>query len=576
MSLNLSDKTTNIIAALLLIFVFTIAVFSMKDDTLTMDESAHLPAGYSYLTQKDMRLNPEHPPLIKDLAALPLLFIKDIKFPSNIPAWQQDVNGQWDFGRFFLYQTGNPAEQMIFWGRIPMILVLILLGFYVFKWARELFGNCASLLALFLFSFSPTFLAHGRLITTDVGASAGVFIASYYFIRALRDPSKKNIVVAGVVFGIAQLLKFSVILLVPFFVLLGLVWWLIKSGRFWQTVKTGFLVFLVGFLLIWPIYQYHVWNYPVEKQLQDSQVYLRDTIEPLKSVILWAVDKPIIRAYAHYFTGLSMIFHRVAGGNTTYFLGEVSNLGWRSYFPIVYLIKEPLAFHFLTLIMLLYAISLIRKLPIKDWLKSHFPEFAMLLFIVIYWVVSIKGNLNIGVRHLLPVFPLAFVLVSGMTIKLLEPPYFKLKCSILLLLILWQAFSVISVYPYFLSYFNELIGGPANGYKYVVDSNLDWGQDLKRLKKWAEENNLEKIYIDYFGGSSPEYYFKDKFVPWVGTEPAEEFPKGNYLAVSATFLQGGRGKVIPGLDYAEGHYRWLDNYQPVAEIGHSIFIYYIY
>jgi len=270
MSLNLSDKTTNIIAALLLIFVFTIAVLSMKDDSLTMDESAHLPAGYSYLTQKDMRLNPEHPPLIKDLAALPLLFIKDIKFPSNIPAWQQDVNGQWDFGRFFLYQTGNPAEQMIFWGRIPMILVLILLGFYVFKWARELFGNCASLLALFLFSFSPTFLAHGRLITTDVGAAAGVFIASYYFIRALRDPSKKNIVVAGVVFGIAQLLKFSVILLVPFFVLLGLVWWLIKSGRFWQTVKTGFLVFLVGFLLIWPIYQYHVWNYPPEKQLQDS------------------------------------------------------------------------------------------------------------------------------------------------------------------------------------------------------------------------------------------------------------------------------------------------------------------
>ena len=147
----------SIIAALLLIFVFFAAIFSMKDDSLTMDEMAHLPAGFSYLTQKDMRLNPEHPPLIKDLAAIPLLFIKNIKFPSEIDAWQKDINGQWDFGFRFLYETGNPADKMIFWGRIPMILILILLGFYIFKWTKELYGNRAALIALFLFSFSPTF-----------------------------------------------------------------------------------------------------------------------------------------------------------------------------------------------------------------------------------------------------------------------------------------------------------------------------------------------------------------------------------------------------------------------------------
>ena len=235
--MKLSKKATNIIAACLLIFMFAVAVFSIKDDSLTMDEVAHLPAGYSYLTQQDMRLNPEHPPLIKDLAALPLLFIKDINFPSGIKAWQEDVNGQWDFGRYFLYQAGNPAEKMIFWSRIPMILILILLGFYVFKWARELFGNCAALLALFFFSFSPTLIAHGRLVTTDVGAAAGIFIATYYFIKALKFPTKKNIILAGVFFGLAELLKFSAILLLPFYIFLGLIWWLVKLGKFKQTIK---------------------------------------------------------------------------------------------------------------------------------------------------------------------------------------------------------------------------------------------------------------------------------------------------------------------------------------------------
>ena len=139
------NRLTSLIATCLLVFVFLVALFSMKDDSVTMDEVAHLPAGYSYLTQKDMRLNPEHPPLIKDLAAIPLLFINGINFPSEIKDWKEDINGQWGFGFNFLYNSGNPADKMIFWSRIPMILILILLGFYIFKWAKELFGNKVAL-----------------------------------------------------------------------------------------------------------------------------------------------------------------------------------------------------------------------------------------------------------------------------------------------------------------------------------------------------------------------------------------------------------------------------------------------
>jgi hypothetical protein len=566
--------------------VLFLGVFSMKDDSATMDEVAHLPAGFSYLTQKDMRLNPEHPPLIKDLAAVPLLFIKDINFPSDINAWQEDINGQWDFGSHFLYQNGNPADKMIFWGRLPMILILILLGFYIFKWARELSGNKVALLALFLFSFSPTFLAHGRLVTTDVGAAAGVFIATYYFIKSLRNPTKKNIIFAGVAFGLAELCKFSVILLVPFFALLGLIWWLIRAGKLIRTLKIVILVFVIGFILIWPIYQYHVWNYPQERQARDSEVFLSAYPDFIKKPIIWAADKPILRPYAQYLTGLFMVFHRAAFGNTTYFLGEISNLGWKNYFPVVYSIKVPLAFHILTLIALLYAAWLIKKpfwqntfQRIKGWIKNHFPEFAMLTFIGVYWATSLTSNLNIGVRHLLPAFPFTFVLVSLVVVKWAEGikklPLRKMATSFAAVLLGWYIISSFGCFPHFLAYSNELTGGPDKTYIYTVDSNLDWGQDLKRLKKWVDEKGIDKIYVDYFGGGDAKYYLKEKYAPWWGARDESEFPKGNYLAVSATFLQNGRGVAGPGFNQPTGYYRWLDKYKPITKIGYSIFVYQI-
>jgi len=581
----MSNRLTNILAVVFLSFVFIVAIFSVKGDSLTMDEVAHLPSGYSYLTQKDMRLNPEHPPLIKDLAGLPLLFIKNINFPADIKAWKEDVNGQWNFGFNFLYQSNNQADKMIFAGRIPMILVLILLGFFLFKWSRELFGNKAAILTLFLFSFSPTLLAHGRLVTTDIGAATGILIATYYFIKALKNPIAKNIIISGIAFGLAELCKFSAILLLPLFFILALVYWLIKSTTWQKSLKVLILVVLVGYILVWPVYQYHVWNYPPEKQRYDTETILNElgvfnkpVIGIPAKIVLWASDKPVLRPYSYYAFGLLMATNRATSGNTTYFLGEVYNMGWRYYFPVVYILKEPLAFHILTLLSIIYAAWLAWKSKsrkVSDWIKSHFSEFAMILFLGIYWLTSLVSILNIGVRHLIPVFPFTILLVSALTVNWLKAPFLKLKYALLAILILWQAVSVISVYPHFLSYFNEIIGGPKNGYLYVVDSNLDWGQDLKRLTTWVNENKIEKIYVNYFGGGDPSYYLKEKYMPWWGTNPSSDFPKGNYLAVSASFLQGGRGVPIKGFSQPSGHYLWLNSYQPITVIGNSIFIYYI-
>ena len=586
----MSNRLTFIIAFLLLTFTFVFALLGVRNDSLTMDELAHLPAGYSYLSQQDMRLNPEHPPLIKDLAAVPLLFMDEINFPDQSEDWKEDVNGQWGFGNNLLYKSGNPAEKMIFWGRIPMILMLVLLGFYIFLWTRKLFSNKAAVLALFLFSFSPTFLAHGSLVTTDVGAAFGAFMATFYFVKYLKEKKKKNLIFAGIALGVAQLLKFSLILLFPFFGILLIIWSILKSSdlkgfliKFLKYLLRFALITAITFAIIWIVYLFHTLNYPPEKQASDTAFILSSfSHRTLANTVVWMADKPVLRGIAHYFLGVFMILQRASGGNTGYFIGEVSAAGWKAYFPTVYLIKETLVFHILSVIALLYAVYLIKKPFWKDakkrvgsWLREHFAEFALMFFVAIYWATSLKSNLNIGVRHLLPVFPGVMLLTAGLIGKGLSPRYKKIKIFGLAWLLLFQVYSVTSVFPHFLAYFNEAVGGAEMGHNYVVDSNLDWGQDLRRLDSWAESKNIDKIYLDYFGGADTKYHLGEKYVSWSGRNNPSEFPKNNYLAVSATLLQGGQGEPASSFTDPAGYYDWLDKYQLVERIGYSIFVFYI-
>ncbi|PJA02305.1 hypothetical protein COX73_01470 [bacterium (Candidatus Gribaldobacteria) CG_4_10_14_0_2_um_filter_36_18] len=600
----MSNRLTNLIAVGLLSLMFLLAFFSTKEMSATMDELAHIPAGYSYLSQKDFRLNPEHPPLIKDLAAFPLLFL-NLNFPEDHPSWTEGVNQQWWFGNQFLYQSGNNPDQILFWARIPMILILLLLGWFLFYWARKIGGNIMAISVLFLFAFSPTFLAHGRLVTTDVGAALGVVLATYFWLKWLKNPSKKNIILAGIIFGLAMLLKFSLVLLVPFFAIITLAYAWLDTHNFKKVLKyigLAVLVGIIGLIVIWPVYQFHLLNYPLEKQFNDARYTLESNkLKPLVNLTYWMSQKPIFRPYAQYLLGLLMATQRVTGGNTTYFLGQVSATGSWYYFPVVYFLKIPLAFHLLTLIAICCLLLKTKKginnclprlsrskkanfllppsLLFGSWIKNHFPEFSMLVFLAIYWFTSIKGNLNIGVRHLLPVFPFTYILVC-LVIKeqfknIQQPSLKKIAMFLLFAIFGWYILSSGLVFPHYLSYFNELGGGPKDGYKLVTDSNYDWGQDLKRLKNWVEENRIEKIYVDYFGGGDVFYYLGEKYISWPGTKLSSEFPSENYLAVSATLLQGGRGKPVKNFDQPTGYYNWLDNYEPITRVGNSIFIYYI-
>ena len=596
-----------IILGLILAAVFGLMVSVSLQESAIMDELAHIPAGYGYLKYFDYRLNPEHPPLVKMLAALPLAFM-DLKFPTESSSWQDDVNGQWITGTKFLYESGNNADQIINWARVGPILLTLVLTFFTYFLAKELLGSKWAFLPTLMVAFSPTVLAQGHYVTTDIGAALGFLAATYYFIRFLNYSSKRNLWLAGIAFGFAQLLKFSAVLLVPYFILLVLIfdgakiYELIKRKReiIQKSLKTLgtslgrlFLIFLIGVALIYPFYLLTTLNYPPERQLRDTAFTLDsfasgptpagEICKPFRCIAdatIWASDKPLVRPLAEYLLGILMVLQRSAGGNTVYFLGEVSADAGPLYFPVVYALKEPipvLALIFAALAFSLYQIgkSISRRTAsLTNYLGTHSAEFALLIFILIYGLYSVTSPLNIGVRHLLPIMPPLYLLTVSSLKNWVMTDKSRRKTGFVLIMVAWLMVEAAISYPFYLSYFNEF-AGTNNGWRYVTDSNYDWGQDLKRLKEFSDKESVDKIAIDYFGGGSPTYYLGDRTESWQSAKGNPLESNIEWLAVSINTIQGAKGRAAPDFQRnPEDEYQWLKNpYEPYAAAGKSIFIY---
>ena len=567
-----------------------------RQDSAIMDELAHIPAGYSYVKYQDYRLNPEHPPLVKMLAGLPLLF-KDYNFPLDKTSWTTDINGQWDAGRQFLYESGNNADEIIFLARLgPMFLTLLLVIFtYIF--AQGIIGRWWALLPAFLTAFSPNILAHGHYVTTDIGAALGMLASLYFFLKYLFQPNRNNLIAAGIILGLAQVMKFSVALLAPYFFLILLALAFIKKG-FWKNILAVIGIGAISLAVVYIFYAFAVWNYPIEKQVTDTEFILQSFgFRPAADSVIWMSGNKIFRPLAHYFLGILMVTQRTAGGNTGYFLGEVSAAGWYYYFPAVFIMKEPLPILIIIALALWFSALNLIKIKFKEYLHTHFAEFALLVFVIFYWLYSMKSNLNIGFRHLIPTLPFIYILSASAIRKwvLLAPVplavtfsekflnfirrifSFGIKITFLSILAVWFLVNSVMAYPYFLSSFNEFFGGVRGGYQYVTDSNYDWGQDLKRLKIWADANLTpeEKIAVDYFGGGSPKYYLGGRAESWSSSQNNPKDEGINWLAVSINTIQSATANTAPGFNRNPvDEYRWLENsLAPYAKAGTSIFIY---
>jgi len=475
-----------------------------------------------------------------------------------------------------------------------LLLAEDVLGLFLYGWARQIGGRTMGLGVAVLYALSPTFLAHGRLVATDIGVVLGAIVAMYLWINFLKRPTSVwRIVGAALGFGFAMLLKFSLVLLIPTFIILTVLAALLfnreRRGR--EVVKYILLAGLAGvlslLLVITPFYQAHIVNYPAHRQVRDTIADLQpDGLTLYEQALgVYGADKVLLRPAAQFFRGVLMAAQRVQFGNTVYFLGQVKGTAFWYYFPIIFLVKLPPG------VLLLFAtggiglwLSVWHRMKrsgvgagLVEWLREHFTLAAMILFGVIYWGVALVGNLNIGIRHVSITIPMFYILAMWGVIYLGRHLVGQRKRQGLKMLLTiafgWYVISSALAFPHYLSYYNIFGGGTENGYKVAVDSNYDWGQDFYRLVEFIEEENIDHIYLDYFGGEDPEYWLGEK-VTRFNPRDFSEAPKG-WVAISLNQLMGGIGEPVfeEGLNLEHGYYNWILPHEPVARAGKSILIY---
>lgn len=554
-------------AAFLIFLMVLQALFSMRVKSLTNDEVTHIPSGYSYLCTRDFRLNPEHPPLAKMLAAIPLLWIQPRPvLPLQDPGWPS--RDQWRFARAFFEINHNRVEAITFWSRIPMLFLAAALGWLVYRWASNLYGTRAGLLSLFLLAFEPNILAHTRLVTTDMAVTLFLFLSLYRLWVYCRDPRAVNLLWAALAFALAQASKFSALILILLF---GAILfhshmagklkslsgttirrWLAAVGHaIFKTAVAMLVIFMVTGVVLFAFYGCRLEDAASRAAFSaDTDQYIARTQNPLKKAG-YEVLKWFYMPYRYYIEGLRKLMLHFRLGHPSYVLGRLTDRGVWYYFPLAMLIKVPIPLLFLFGLGMCFALSRWRTL--EAWF--------FLYPVVLIFGISIRSNIQIGIRHLLLIFPFLMVMAGTAACQwLIDRGWFKR--SIAMLLASWLVISSLWIFPHYLSYFNEFIGGPKNGHLYLVDSNLDWGQDLKLLKAYMERNHIPRIRLFYFGSIDPGLYGIDYETPsW---QPGDPPPSGVY-AVSANWLYTEK--------FTDSRYDFFRSRRPQDRVGYSIFIY---
>jgi hypothetical protein len=537
------------LATALLCLMFYCQLEGALTESQTYDEAAHLAAGYSYLRTGDFRLNPEHPPLGKLLAALPLVWLNP-SLDLKSTRWT-DAEG-FGMGTEFLYRNHLPADLILFCGRLPVLGLSALLGLALALWTRRWFGPGAALLALFLYATDSNFLAHGRYVTTDVLAALAAFLAVAAWARCLRCPTWWNTALAGGALGLALAAKFSLILLPVVFVLLALVHRLRdRSARLWVAGVQFCAVNLAALVLVAASYgpATLAWqSYPLLKEHVDRQ-QLAGEIAYQASLRLG------LRAHP-WLAGVYEVARHSSTGQPAYLFGRQSETGWWYYFPAALALKTP------TAILALWAVALFVWLVRRRQAALPFPALAMLVYAAVYLGLSMSSSLNIGYRHLLPLLAPLLAVAAGLASLLPARRALLLGAAGLVTL---QAGELARVHPHHLAFFNSLAGGPPAGRHYLVDSNLDWGQDMLNLSRYMVQQDIPKVCMQYFGRVEPGYYG----IWWDHLPNSEEVTqKGTpdcFCVASATILMD--------VYMQPGQFRWLRERTPDAVIGYSLFLY---
>lgn len=533
-------------AGLLTVFLAQ-SILSMRLLSATIDETTHLPSGYTYLKTGQLRLNPQHPPLVKLLSGLPLLALAP-HLDLRDPAWIQQPPDEWSFGYRFLYS--NDADRLLFWGRLPIVFLGALLGVYTFFWARDLFGRAAGHLALFLYVLCPNLIAHSHLVTMDVPLATFFVMTLYHVWRLARGGGRWQLFASGVSLGLALASKFSAVVLLPVLAALFAI-----SALFRTEEHDGVSERRARG-------RSHSEAEPISR-LAEGQTATRLARAAVAGMVIVAIALAVVWALylfptdpLFYFKSLRGVYADKNPAFEYYLLGEFKKEGWWYYFLLTFLFKTPVP----TLVLVGLSVMVARKYPAPKWSDETFLVLPAVAFL---GLTSAMAH-NLGVRYLLPIYPLAFIFASRLA------PLFtrgSVRRALAIVLAAWYVFGAVRIFPDHLAYFNELVGGPSRGFDYLDDSNLDWGQDLKRLKAWLDEKRIPQVYLGYSGRASPEYYgisYRD-----LTDQDLEVKPRPGVYAMSVMWLI--RGRMVA---HREGiHSDWLDRYKPIGRVGYSIYVY---
>ncbi len=555
-----------LIPAIFAVVFITLTVGSYTRMSATWDEPLHLIAGYTALGG-DYRFGiSAHPVLLRLWMALPLAVTPNVTLERS-EAWRLGL--QYPVARQFFFRD-NDGDRLINRARFMNVMLGIALGLVLFAWARELFGTAAATLVLTLYTFEPNILAHSSLVTTDLGLALFLFAACWFLWRTCNRLSPGNVAGLALAFALTVSSKVSGLILLPMICLL-LAWkslspgeWRlpgnrppITSGQTKVLVSIGLTasMLLTAWLLIWSAYRFHYEYAPgpglgdevTSKAVTQVPPGLRRAIESFDRLRL------LPRAYT---LGFRNQLGELQGER--YLAGRFTDQNIPGFYLAIFLLKTPLA------VILAIAAGFLLLVGRREFLRQPWP--FVLVPPLIYGTAVGVNPVNTGVRHILPIYPF-LLLVAGLAVQAALSTRRGRIAVVLGLLLLAADFAVIC--PDYLASFNLAAGGPGRGGHWALDSNLDWGQGLKGLKKWMDDNRVDRVNLCYFGWVPVEYYgINAVALPGSSGYRYERPLLPGYVAVSLTNLYAFR----QGEELRE-FYRPLREMKPVAVIRRSINIY---
>ena len=517
--------------------------------THTIDEGAHIAAGMQFLDKGIYSYEPKHPPLAR-LAAAAGPYLASLRSPGV---------GMWRDGYEILYAGSS------YFGPLSLARAGILLFFtagviVVWVWTRQIFDDVTAIVAAFLFSLLPVILGHSGLATTDMALTATLIVSVYAVARWFTHPTKINAAILGGALALALLSKLTALLLFPacFLAVLGARYGIARANepspfdglrRLWIQ---GGIAAMASLLVVWAGYGFSFNPLTIlEWRPHLSIDGVVGTIGWLHNLTYAAAEAPIY-PFVELALGIWQAFDHGVSGHSTYFLGETIRHGRWFYYPVMIFFKTPIPFLLLVAIGLgLMARSIKRH---RRWQIGVPIACAAAILLAM-----LPSTVNIGVRHILPIFPFLAIIAAFGAVALYRSRSRALFCrAAAVLLVSWTGVASIWAHPDYLAYYN-LLAGPEPEW-IAVDSDLDWGQDQQRLSDEVASRDIGHLWIR-IAGPPPERIHRP-FPPFELLQPKR--PVTGWVAISLTYLKRDRDD-----------FGWLEAYRPVARIGQSILLFYI-